>query len=317
MDDSSNLLEHLKILATSEGRAIGTPGHERARKYLCANLNHLGLSPYADSFEMEDQTNELKLINIVATAPGLDHQAPPILLGAHYDTFESYPGADDNAAGVAILLEIARSLKQSPAACDVILAFFDGEELGGIDKDMMGSTKFYHKQSTRPIRCGFILDLVGHDVPIANLENIMFVTGMESSSSWSKHLHDAETDSGIKWATVLDSYVNSPSDHYIYVQNKLPYLFFSCGRWAHYHSPSDTFEKLNYTKMAHFKNALLDLVYQCANNAPTHGTYDSTNDELMFLKKNLLPGLGMVDAPFNSRQDIDKLARFLLSNFEV
>lgn len=94
MDDAANLLEHVKVLATSEGSAIGTPGHDRARKYLCANLKNLGLSPYADSFEIEDQTNELRLINIVATAPGLDHQAPPILLGAHYDTFESYPGAE-------------------------------------------------------------------------------------------------------------------------------------------------------------------------------------------------------------------------------
>ena len=317
MEDAENLYEHVKILSTTDGRAIGTPGHDRARKYLCANLKHLGLSTYGESYEIEDQTNDLELINIIATVPGINNHAPPLLLGAHYDTFESYPGADDNAAGVAILLEIAKVLMQSPAACDVIFAFFDGEELGGINKDMMGSTKFFQKHSNRPIRCGFILDLVGHDVPIANLENIMFVTGMESSPSWFKQLQSAQDESGIRWATVLDSYINSPSDHYVYVQNKLPYLFFSCGRWAHYHSPSDTHEKLNYNKMTHFKKALTRLVYQIAKDAHTSSGYDSTNDELKFLKDNLLHGLGMLDVPFESRADIDKLARYLLGNFEV
>lgn len=275
MEDAENLYEHVKVLATTDGRAIGTPGHDRARKYLCANLKHLGLSAYGDSFEIEDQTNDLKLFNIIATVPGIDTHAPPILLGAHYDTFESYPGADDNAAGVAILLEIAKELVQSPAACDVIFAFFDGEELGGINKDMMGSTKFFQKQSNRSIRCGFILDLVGHDVSITNLENIMFVTGMESSPSWFKQLG------------------------------------------AHYHSPSDTYEKLNYTKMAHFKKALTRLVYQSANDAPASSCYDSTNYEMEFLKNNLLPGLGMLDMKLESRADIDKLAKYLLGNFEV
>ncbi len=317
MEDKKNLFEHVKVLATTDGRAIGTPGHDRARKYLCANLKHLGLSTYGESYEIEDQTNDLKLFNIIATVPGIDNHAPPLLLGAHYDTFEKYPGADDNAAGVAILLEIAKELVQLPAACDVIFAFFDGEELGGIHKDMMGSTKFFLKHSNRPIRCGFILDLVGHDVPITNLENIMFVTGMESSPSWFKQLQSAQDESGIRWATVLDSYINSPSDHYVYVQTQLPYLFFSCGRWAHYHSPSDTHEKLNYIKMAHFKKALTRLVYQCAKEAPVNIGYDSTNDELKFLKENLLPGIGMPEKALETRTDIDKLAQYLLGNFEV
>ncbi len=317
MDETEDLLEHVKILATNDGRNIGTPGHDRARKYLCANLKHMRLEPYADSFELTDKTDDLTLVNIIAVAPGHDRKAPPILIGAHYDTYESFPGADDNAAAVAITLEIAKSLCRLPAACDVILAFFDGEELGSIGKEKMGSTKFYRKQSTRPIRCGFILDLVGHDVPIPNLESTMFVTGMESSTSWAKILTDTEPASGVKWAPVLDSYINSPSDHYIYVQNKQPYLFFSCGRWKHYHSLTDTHEKLNYSKMVQFKNALLSLVYACALHEPTHGFYDSTKDEVLFLNRNLLPGLGMFDKSLTSREDIDNLTSYMTQNFQI
>ncbi len=316
--DADNLQEHVKVLATQEGRLIGTAGHNRARKYLCANLKHFGLETYiGDSYELADGAGSDELVNIIAVAPGLNRVMSPILLGAHYDAVEGTPGADDNAAAIAIALEIGKELLQNPADCDVILAFFDGEELGTISKEIMGSTKFYKKQCSRPVSCGFILDLVGHDVPIPNLESTMFVTGMESSSSWADLLRNSEPVSGIRWVTVLDSYVNSPSDHYIYVQNKQPYLFFSCGRWAHYHQPTDTFEKLSYGKMASFKDALLTLIRSASKNAPEHGMYDSTEDELFFLQKNLLAGIGMFGKALKSRNDIDQLAGYLLSNFQV
>ena len=162
MQDEENLLEHVKVLATAEGRAVGTAGHLRARKYLSANLRHFGLIPYnGDSYELTHDTGTEELVNVIAVAPGRNRDEPPVLIGAHYDTFGALPGADDNAAGNAILLEIGKSLVQSPAACDVVLAFFDGEELGYISKASMGSTRFYQEQYSRPVRCALILDLVG------------------------------------------------------------------------------------------------------------------------------------------------------------
>ena len=318
MQDAENLLEHVKILATSEGRSIRTPGHKRARRFLCANLKHLGLAPYAgDSFELPHGAGDNELVNIIAVAPGLNRTEPPVLIGAHYDTFGPLPGADDNAASNAILLEIGKSLVQSPAACDVVLAFFDGEELGCVQKSLMGSTKFYEEQSTRPVRCGLILDLVGHDVPIQGLESTMFVTGMESSATWSQLLKNSEPEVGLHWATVLDSYVGSLSDHHVYVTNKEPFLFFSCGRWAHYHQASDTFEKLNYAKMAIFKDALLSVIRSIASVIPERMVYDSTEDELFFLRRNLLPNLAMRDMPLQSRKDIDNLVDMMLRGFSL
>ncbi len=189
----------MKVLATTEGRAVGTAGHSRARKYLNANLRQFGLSPYTgESYELVHDTGTEELINIIAVAPGLNRDLPPVLIGAHYDTFGALPGADDNAAGNAILLEIGRNLVQSPAACDVLLAFFDGEEFGYISKTSMGSTRFYQEQCSLPVRCALILDLVGHDVPIGGLESTMFVTGMESSTSWASHLREAEPEIGLR-----------------------------------------------------------------------------------------------------------------------
>jgi hypothetical protein len=316
MEDAEQLHEHVKILATSEGRSVGTAGHRRARKYLCANLKHIGLSPYSgQSFELVENSGNEELVNIIAVAPGRNRNEPPVLIGAHYDTFGELPGADDNAAGNAILLEIGKNLVQSPAACDIVLAFFDGEELGYLSKKSMGSTRFYEQQCDHPVRCALILDLVGHDVAMPGLESTMFVTGMESSSSWSSLLSVAEPQTGLRWATVLDSYVGSLSDHHVYATNKEPYLFFSCGRWAHYHQPSDTFEKLNYAKMALFKNSLISIIRGSAEQLPERGVYDSTQDELSFLRNNVLPELGMSGLRLSSRKDIDKLVDSMLSRF--
>ncbi len=311
------LLEHVKILATSEGRAIGTAGHKRARDYLSVVLSRTGLIPYSgSSYELKINNGAEEIVNIIAVAPGKNRDEQPVLVGAHYDTAGSLPGADDNAAGNAILLEIGKSLVSSPADCDVILAFFDNEESGFLSYASMGSIRFYHEQCTRAVRSAFIMDLVGHDVPIPGLESTMFVTGMESSSSWPALLRDTDQQN-LRWATVLNSYVGSLSDHHIYAINNDPYLFFSCGRWAHYHQASDTFEKLNYTKMAHFKNALLELTRLAAKQIPALGKYDSTPDELYFLRNNVLPGLGMQPDSFVARADIDKFVTLMLTKFSI
>jgi hypothetical protein len=69
----------------------------------------------------------------------------PVLLGAHYDTCDSLPGADDNAAAVPVLLEVAAQMADETLERSVILAFFDAEEpphflsLAGQDAEPPGS----------------------------------------------------------------------------------------------------------------------------------------------------------------------------------
>ncbi|MBX9671590.1 MAG: hypothetical protein K2X93_28635 [Candidatus Obscuribacterales bacterium] len=103
----------------------------------------------------------------------------------------------------------------------------------------------------------------------------------------------------------------------MFEKNDDPYLFFSCGRWEHYHQATDTFEKLNYLKMAIFKDALLALIRATAEDEPRTESYDSTNDELYFLRKNVLPGLGMKNDSFTTREDINQLVKTILSEFNL
>jgi|AGTN01.1.fsa_nt_gi Predicted aminopeptidases len=310
------LREHVEILATNDGRAMGTAGHARARKYLITLARHLGLQPYAEEFEIIQSTGAEELVNIVGVAPGLDRTVAPILIGAHYDTFGRLPGADDNAAAIAITLELARCLVEAPAACDVIIAFFDNEEYGFLSRESMGSVVFYNEKCAHKVRAALIMDLVGHDVVVPEMKHVMFVKGIESSSSWFSILRDTEPESGLHWAaTINGEQSTSTSDHYIYAKNKEPFLYFTCARWQHYHEPTDTPEKLNYSKMAIFQKALLGIVYSTATREIESAEYDSTQDELYFLNKNVIPFLGISGFRFRTRQDIDELINGLKTKF--
>ena len=95
--------------------------HWQAVQDLCApRLESLG-------FEVERQRYGTG-VNVIGRRGGAS--APPVLLGAHYDHIADCPGADDNATGVAVLLELARAWAALPMACPVQLVAFDLEESG-------------------------------------------------------------------------------------------------------------------------------------------------------------------------------------------
>jgi hypothetical protein len=96
-------------------------------------------------------------VNLYAERSGTDPAAGTILLGAHYDTVEVSPGADDNATAVATVLEAARLLKQ-PTARTLQLVFFDLEEQG-----LLGSRPFVaEKVEKQTLRGAVILDMLGY-----------------------------------------------------------------------------------------------------------------------------------------------------------
>ena len=94
-------------LALTEGRMVGTTGHESARDFLCKRMSILGLERYhgADGYALSYESGGQRFYNLVGVIPGADRQARPVLLGAHYDSVIDAPCADDNA--VAIILAVA------------------------------------------------------------------------------------------------------------------------------------------------------------------------------------------------------------------
>lgn len=261
MDDVLKLQADVLALATAKGRRVGTKGHVAAKTYLLERLNSLDLEPYqGDSLELSYVSGGQTFANLVAVVPGENRSLAPILIGAHYDSVISSFCADDNAAAVAIALSAAEQLAMSTLSRDVVIALFDAEEPPYFHSAEMGSTRFYHEQR-RPegFHIALIMDLVGHDVelPIPDLEglrsklaNLIFMTGAESHASLPEVVRTCLPGPELPLIASLNRNVGDMSDHHIFRQSGVPYLFLSCGHWQHYHQETDTPDRLNYPKMS-------------------------------------------------------------------
>lgn len=317
--DGFSMRRDVEHLATDTGRMVHTEGHRAARQYLIARLVELGLDTYAGSrFELPYVVDGMAFTNLVARIPGTDPSLAPVLLAAHYDTCGPLPGADDNAAALAILLALAPSLRRNSPRRDVLLAFFDAEEPPYFLTPAMGSVHFYTQQRTGPLHGALVLDLVGHDVPLAGLGNLLFITGMESDPAFASILRTVSFD-GLTVVPALNHYIGDMSDHHIFRVHRRPYLFLSCGRWQHYHSETDTPEKLNYEKMTAIAALVLELAGHMAESAltgPFEG-YDTTPAELEFMRSALGPMLTALGIELNGRADIDEVARLFVGRLHL
>lgn len=122
----------------------------RTRNYIINELKKQGWESSLEQFP--------RGVNIFAEKPGIDSEAGAILLAAHYDTVLNSPGADDNASGVAVLLEIARLFNSASTPRTLQLAFFDKEEAG-----LLGSRAFVNNTARlQNLRGVIVMDMVGY-----------------------------------------------------------------------------------------------------------------------------------------------------------
>lgn len=240
-----------------EGRAAGTPGGIRARGLVRDALRSAGLDP------AEQTIARSKGANLVATLPGdVDRW---VLVAAHYDHLgkagsKLYPGADDNAAAVAILVEVARGLARKHAAGrGVIIAAFDAEEPPYFRTGEMGSG-WYAKRPTEVgpaldrIDMMVCMDLVGHALGPPSLppelRGTLFALGAERSEGTGALVDELATSETGLFVRRADAEVIPPlSDYDAFWRRRIPFLFLTGGRSARYHTPDDTPEHLDWEKM--------------------------------------------------------------------
>ena len=317
------LEQDVRSLALPDGRPVGSPGHAAARQYLEERLAGIGAPAYhGEDYALPYTAGGESFTNVMARLPGADDDAAPIVLTAHYDTCGPQPGADDNAAAVAIALRVAERLLANPARRPIIAAFFDAEEPPYYLSEAMGSIYFYHHQRQETVHAALALDLVGHDVPLPGLDNAVFITGMESDADLAAVLQSAPvpTDGAGEQLTpvpALNRYVGDMSDYHVFRVNERPYLFLTCGRWIHYHQPTDIPENLNFDKIAaiaDYTETLLRAMAEKPLDGPFEG-YDSTPVELAFLNKAIGSLVEQFGITLEKREDIDRLADMLMGQF--
>ncbi|MDY7224946.1 M28 family metallopeptidase [Hyalangium rubrum] len=236
------------------GRAPGTRGSLAARSLVVEAFREAGLEP------VEQPVPGCEGANVLASLRG--EQDRWVLLAAHYDHLgqeghHTYHGADDNAAAVAILLDVARALRRNPPkGRGILFAAFDGEEPPYFLTEAMGSEHFV-RHPTVPldtIDLMVCMDLVGHavgpDAAPAEVRQSVFALGAERSEGTGAlvdRLVRAEPGAVIRR---MDAETIPPlSDYWGFWRRRVPFLFLTNGRWRHYHTPEDTPDKLDYPKI--------------------------------------------------------------------
>ncbi|MDH7464586.1 M20/M25/M40 family metallo-hydrolase [Chitinophagaceae bacterium 26-R-25] len=184
--------------------------------------------------------NSAKLTIVIgAHLDHLGHGEDGNTLGQSTNKNEIYNGADDNASGVAAVIELARMLKAAKFKNNNYLFIaFSGEELG-----LLGSKYFTEHPTVDLSSVNYMinLDMVGR---LNDSNKALMIGGYGTSPSWNKYLTSV---SDSKYFTVkYDSSGVGPSDHTSFYRKDIPVLFFFTGLHGDYHKPSDDFEKINY-----------------------------------------------------------------------
>jgi hypothetical protein len=212
--------------------------------------------------------------NVVGILPGADPELKNdyVVIGAHYDHLglggfgamnppaqgQIHHGADDNASGTAVVLDLARRLSRlsfKPARSIVFVAF-SGEELG-----LYGSRYFVDHSQTMPTTKAMLnLDMVGR-----LRDDRLTVFGTRSGDNLSTVVTGAARALGLE---VVESDGVGRSDHMSFYNKKIPVLHFFTGTHADYHRPTDTWEKLNIEGMARVSDLVLATTLAIANAKP-------------------------------------------------
>lgn len=151
------LRSHLQALVRERDPFFATEGYFYVQHYIRQQLAQWG-SVATYGFEVRGRSHQNLMLQLPARSTSRSPVAP-ILIGAHYDAVPGSPGADDNASGVAALLELARALATQPSRFPVQLVAFDLEEYG-----LAGSTAYAAtlRQRRQPLRLMLSLEMLGY-----------------------------------------------------------------------------------------------------------------------------------------------------------
>lgn len=155
MDLKQRLHTHLTQLVRDRDPYLATAGHFFVQQYIRQQLAQWG-TVETHEFQVRGKTHQNLILNLAVLGK---EESPPILIGAHYDAVPGTPGADDNATGVAALLELARTFADQPLKYPVQLVAFDMEEYG-----LLGSAAYSAKlrQQQQPLRLMISLEMLGY-----------------------------------------------------------------------------------------------------------------------------------------------------------
>lgn len=252
---------HLATLARAP-HPIGTEEHRRVRDYLVSTLDDLGLEVEVQSATVRSRRlNHAQVVdvdNVIARLPGTEPEEKAVVLGAHYDSVPTSPGASDNASAVAALLETARVLRDGPPLRrDVLFFFSDAEETG-----LHGAQAFVERHpAASEIGVMLNFDARGHRGPV-----YMFQTGREAGDWIPFFAEGTDHPVGTSLMTHLYQLLPNATDFLIFEAAEVPgFNFAFIDGLTHYHTMLDRTEDLAPSSLQHQGDYALDLTRRLAD----------------------------------------------------
>jgi len=257
--DPDRAMAHIVALAGDIGiREAGTPNEGRAAAYLATQFVGLGLDTRIQALPAYYIYSQ----NVIAVKTGQDPEAGTIYIGAHYDSVQWGPGANDNASGIAVLLEAARILANENFSPTLTFIAFGSEEIGlGGSSYFAGNLPPLEQHVARGM---FNLDCVGW--------------GTNQAIGFLNQSADPLVHKTVDNAAVLNLPVTlkriANSDHASFSQVKIPAILLysytpdegDCG--PHYHQSTDTPDTVDLVQMERIAQILLASVRDLADDPP-------------------------------------------------
>lgn len=274
-----------------EGRQTGTEGEKIAADYLVNRFQNIGLEPkgsdgYIQSYYFKPKTDPHKEVEFTTNADSTitgrnvigyinNNAKTTIVIGAHYDHLgyggegslyrekdkAIHNGADDNASGVAVLLDIATRLKIKNEQSKIkdknnyLFMAFSGEEMG-----LLGSNYFSKNPTIDAKSMNYMInmDMIGR----MKADSTLAVYGVGTSPMFKQTLK-ANNE---KFKLIQNESGVGPSDHTSFYLIDIPVLHFFTGQHEDYHKPSDDSEKLNYDGMNLISDYIFDIIVDLDDN---------------------------------------------------
>ena len=281
INQETRIKEDVSFLASDklEGRQTGTKGEKAAADYIQKRFKELDLHPkgtkgFLQPFTFKPKTNphdEVKFdVNGDGTITGnnvigfVDNKAEnTVVIGAHFDHLgfggegslyrdsikAIHNGADDNASGVAILLNLAAKLKKKNTKNNYLFITFSGEEMG-----LLGSNYFVKNPTidTKKVSYMINMDMVGR----LKKDSALAIYGTGTSPVFKQTLKSNNDN----FKLIQQESGVGPSDHTSFYLADIPVLHFFTGQHEDYHKPGDDAEKLNYEGMETISNYIFTII---------------------------------------------------------
>ena len=265
-----------------EGRKTGTEGEKLAAKYISErfeklNLTSKGATNYYQDFYFSNNSNpheEITFDNYISdnkiharnVIGFLDNGGEnTVVIGAHYDHLgygeESslyfgdevliHNGADDNASGTSLLLDLANKLVIEDLQSNYLFIAFSGEEMG-----LLGSNYFLKNPTVTKDNINYMInmDMVGR----LNEENKLSVSGIGSAKIFKQIVNSNNNEFNLVEFGSSTSF--GSSDHASFYYEDIPVLNFFTGQHEDYHKPSDDYDKINFKGIFKISEYIVDII---------------------------------------------------------